>query len=179
MTDDEYLAWERDQPTKHEFFQGEVFAMAGGSPRHNRLCSSVNAALVNALRAPCNVFTSDQRLRVEDRRYVYADVVVVCSPLVIEHDDVIANPTIVVEVLSQSTEQYDRGVKWDSYQTRESLTDYILVSQNRARIEHFGRAPGRRWSYTAANAGESITLTDGTVLDIDMIFAGTFELKGD
>jgi len=179
LTPDEYLAWERIQASKHEYFDGEVFAMAGGSPRHNRLCSSVNAALVNKLAAKCNVFTSDQRLRVQDRRYVYADVVVVCGPPVVEHDDVIVNPTIVVEVLSPSTEQYDRGLKWDSYQTRESLTDYILVSQDRSRIEHFGRALGGCWSYTAANAGGTITLTDGTVLDIDAIFAGAFELKGD
>ncbi len=179
LTPDEYLAWERLQPSKHEYFDGEVFAMAGGSPRHNRVCSSVNASLVNALGARCNVFTSDQRLRAQDRRYVYADVVVVCGQVVVEHDDVITNPTIVVEVLSPSTEQYDRGLKWDGYQTRESLTDYVLVSQDRARIEHFGRRPGGSWSYTAANAGGTITLTDGTILEVDAIFAGAFELKGD
>lgn len=175
----EYLAWERLQERKHELFEGEVFARAAGSPRHNRLCSSVMAALVNALGAKCNVFTSDQRLRVKDQRYVYADVVVVCGTPVVEHDDVITNPTVVVEVLSTSTEPYDRGLKWDGYQTRASLTDYILVSQDRARIEHFGRAAGGRWSYAAANAGETIMLTDGTVLEVDAIFAGAFELKGE
>ena len=179
LTPDVYLAWERLQESKHEYFDGEVFAMAGGSPRHNRLCSSINAVLVNTLGSSCNVFTSDQRLRVEDRRYVYADAVAVCGVPEVEHDDVIANPTIVVEVLSQSTEQYDRGLKWDGYQSRGSLTDYVLVSQDRARIEHFGRISGGRWSYAAANAGETITLTGGAVLDVDAIFAGAFELKGD
>jgi Uma2 family endonuclease len=179
LTPEEYLAWERLQPYKHEYFDGDVFAMSGGTPRHNRLSSSINAALVSSLGTRCSVFTSDQRLRVQDRRYVYPDVVVVCGPPVVEHDDVITNPTIVVEVLSQSTEQYDRGLKWDGYQTRASLTDYVLVSQDRARIEHFGRGLDRRWTYAAANAGESITLTDGTILDVDAIFAGAFELKGD
>lgn len=91
----------------------------------------------------------------------------------------LVNPTIIVEILSSTTEQYDRGLQWDSYQVLPSLTDYVLVSQERARIEHFARTPDGRWVYTSANAGERITLTNGTVLDIDAIFAGVFELPGD
>ncbi len=175
---EDYLAWERLQEARHEYVDGEVFAMAGGSPRHNRLCARVGAALENALGARCHVFNADQRLRLRERQYVYADTVVVCGPPDVEHDDVIANPTMVVEVLSESTEQYDRGLKWNGYQSRESLTDYVLVSQDCSRIEHFGRAPGQRWIYASANAGESITLTDGSVIDVDAIFAGVFSLKG-
>jgi Uma2 family endonuclease len=175
---EEYLAWERAQERRHEYFDGVVFAMAGGSPRHNRLCSSVNAALVRELGARCHVLTSDQQIRASERRYVYPDASVICGAPAIEHDDVIANPAIIVEVLSSTTEQYDRGLKWDGYQRLPSLTDYSLVSQDRARIELFARVQDR-WIYTAANAGDRITLTSGAVLDVDAIFASVFELPGD
>jgi Uma2 family endonuclease len=178
LSPEEYLAWERQQERKHEYFDGEVFAMAGGSPRHNHLCSKVNTALANTLGSACRLFTSDQRVRGRDRRYVYPDLTVLCSPATVEHDDVITNPTILVEVLSSTTEQYDRGLKWDGYQALESLTDYLLVSQDRARIEHFGRIDNR-WIYTSADAGDRITLTNGIVLDIDSIFAGVFDVPGD
>ena len=178
LSPEEYLAWERQQEHKHEYFEGEVYAMSGGSVRHNRLAFQVATALELALGGRCLVIGSDQRVRTRERRYVYPDVTAVCGALLIEHDDVLANPAIVVEVLSGSTEQYDRGLKWDGYQSLPSLSDYVLVSQDRARIEHFGRASDGRWVYTAANAGERITLTGGTVLDIDTIFAGVLELPG-
>ncbi len=179
MSPEEYLAWERREQRKHEYFEGEVYAMAGGSPRHNRLSSKITAAFEIALGGRCHVFSSDQRIRSRERRYVYPDLSVVCDAPIIEQDDVLVNPMIIVEVLSSTTEQYDRGLKWDGYQTLPSLTDYVLVSQERARIEHFARTPDGRWVYTSANAGERIRLTNGTVLDIDAIFAGVFELPGD
>jgi Uma2 family endonuclease len=179
LSPEEYLAWERRQERKHEYFEGEVYAMAGGSPRHNRLSTRISAALEIALGGRCHVFSSDQRIRSRERRYVYADVSVACDSPSIEHDDVLVNPTIVIEVLSSTTEQYDRGLKWDGYQSLPSLTDYVLVSQDRARIEHFARTSDGRWVYTSANAGDRIPLTGGTVLDIDAIFAGVFELPGD
>lgn len=175
---DDYLAWERAQERKHEYFEGEVYAMAGGSPRHNRLCSSINAALVIALGETCHVLTSDQRVRAHQRRYVYPDASVVCGSPIVEHDDVIANPMIVVEVLSSATEQYDRGLKWDGYQLLPSLMNYLLVSQDRARIELFARIDDR-WIYTAANSGEHVTLTNGIALEVDKIFAAVFDLPGD
>ena len=179
LSPEEYLAWERQQERKHEYFEGEVYAMAGGSPRHNRLSSRVTTALEIALGGRCHVFSSDQRIRSRERRYVYPDVSVACASLVIEQEDVLVNPTIIVEVLSSTTEQYDRGLTWEAYQLLPSLTDYVLVSQDRARIEHFARTPGGRWVYTSANAGEHLRLTGETVLDIDKIFAGVFELPGD
>lgn len=179
LSPEEYLAWERQQEQKHEYFEGEVYAMAGGSPRHNRLSARITSVLETALGGRCHVFSSDQRIRSRERRYVYPDLSVVCGSPVIEHDDVLVNPTIVIEVLSSTTEQYDRGLKWDGYQQLPSLTDYVLVSQDRARIEHFARASDGRWVYTSANTGERVRLTDGTVLDIDAIFAGVFELSGD
>lgn len=182
LTAEEYLAWERDQPVRHEFFHGEVFAMAGGSMRHNALCASVIEALRTQLRGRCVVLTSDQRVVAARRdRYVYPDTSVVCGPPVTEPgaSDVLANPMIVVEVLSSSTEQHDRGLKWEGYQRIESLTDYVLVSQTEPRIEHFRRDRTRTWLYQFAGAGERLVLSNEAVLDVDAIFAGVFELPGD
>jgi Uma2 family endonuclease len=182
LTADEYLAWERQQPVRHEFFRGEVFAMAGGSMRHNALCASVIEVLRVALRGRCTVLTSDQRVVAMRReRYVYPDVSVVCGPAVAEpgRDDVLINPAILVEVLSESTEQYDRGLKWDGYQRIESLTDYVLVSQAEPRIEHFRRDRSRTWLYQVAGVGERLALSNGVELDVDAIFAGMMQLPGD
>lgn len=182
LTAEEYLAWERDQPVRHEFFHGEVFAMAGGSMRHNALCASVIEALRTQLRGRCVVLTSDQRVVAARRdRYVYPDTSVVCGPPITEPgaSDVLANPTILVEVLSSSTEQHDRGLKWEGYQRIESLTDYVLVSQAEPRIEHFRRDRTRTWLYQFAGAGERLVLSNEAVLDVDAIFAGVFELPGD
>jgi len=176
LSPEEYLAWEREQVEKHEYFEGEVYAMPSSSARHNCLTARVGFTLGLALGDRCLVFGSKQRVRTSERRYVYPDVTGVCGAPVFEHDDVILNPTLVVEVLSGSTERYDRGLKWDGYQSVPSLTDYVLVSQDRPHIEHFGRAFDGRWVYTAADAGSRITLTGGAVLDVDAIFAGMLEL---
>ena len=175
----EYLAWERSQPSKHEYFDGEVYAMVGGSPRHNRLCARLAAACEAAVGARCSVFTSDQRVRARERRYVYPDLSVVCGSVVVEDGDVLTNPTVVIEVLSSGTEQYDRGLKWDGYQSLPSVTDYVLVSQDRARIENFARASDGQWLYAAVSVGERIALQAGIELDVEAIFFGVFELPGD
>ena len=177
----EYLAWEREQPTKHEFFHGEVFAMAGGSLRHNALVSRVNEALRAALRDHgCEVFSSDQRVGL-GQRYVYPDATVVCGQAAVESgtSDVLTNPRIIVEVLSGSTEQYDRGLTWEGYQRLPSLTDYLLVSQAETRIEQFRREAHGVWAYRALGPGDRVVLTDGRELDVDSLFAGVFELPGD
>jgi Uma2 family endonuclease len=183
LTASEYLAWERAQPIKHEFFDGNAFAMARTSPRHNALCVRASIALNTALQGRgCVEFSSDQRIGIGlGTRYVYPDVSVVCGTVQLQDgtSDVIANPKIIVEVLSQSTEQYDRGLKWVSYQRLPSLTDYVLVSQLEPQIEHYRRDAGGRWSYRSFGPGERLELTDGAVLDVDAIFAGVFELPGD
>jgi Uma2 family endonuclease len=182
LTPDEYLAWERDQRVRHEFYRGEVFAMAGGSMRHNALCARVIATLEPQLSGRCVVLTSDQRVVASQReRYVYPDVSIVCGSVITEAgtSDVLVNPTILVEVLSESTEQYDRGLKWEGYQRIDSLTDYVLVSQSERRIEHFRRDRARTWLYQFAADGERVVLSNDSVLDVDTIFAGVFELPGD
>jgi Uma2 family endonuclease len=181
LTPAEYLAWERDQPTKHEYFHGEVFAMAGASPRHNALCARL-AELLNQRTRPrgCFAFSSDQRIALDrGERYVYPDLSVVRGAPVVESGDVIVNPAVVVEVLSLSTEQDDRGSKWQSYQQLASLTDFVLVTQWVPRVEHFTRDTRGGWTYRAAGPGERIVLANGVELAVDEIFDGVMALPGD
>lgn len=178
----EFLVWEREQQARHEYFYGEIFAMAGGSPRHAALAARVARTLSVALGQEREVFSSDLQLGfADDARYVYADVTVVCGQLRIQPGtkDVVENPTIVVEVLSPSTEQYDRGLKWEGYRRLPSLTDYLLVSQKSASIEHFRREGDGSWRYHAAGRGERVTLTGGVQLDLDPIYENVFALAGD
>jgi len=183
MTASEYLAWEREQPERHGFLRGEVFAMAGGSPRHNALIAAVLRDLGNAFfGGPCRVLSSDQRIVArEGEHYVYADASVVCGrmELAAGTKDALANPTIVIEVLSKSTEAYDRRLKWEDYQRIESLTDYVLVSQGSARVEHSQREANGDWHYRIATAGGRISLGNGAVLEVDRVFAGVMELEGE
>jgi Uma2 family endonuclease len=179
MSAGQYLEWEREQSDKHELHDGEVYAMAAGSPRHNLLSSAIAAELRAATRdRGCHVLSSDQRIAVPPgERYVYADAVVVCGALQTEPgaSDVLVNPTTVVEVLLPSTEAHDRGVKWEAYQRLPSLTDYLLVAQGQVRVEHY-RREADAWRYQVLVAGDAIVLANGARVDVDAIYAGVFEL---
>ncbi|MBC8070357.1 MAG: Uma2 family endonuclease [Deltaproteobacteria bacterium] len=181
MSAAEYLEWERAQPDKHEFHLGEVFGMAGGSPRHNYLAIAVAGELRAAARGRgCVVLSSDQRIAaMPGARYVYADAVVVCGGVQTEAaaTDVLSNPTVVIEVLSTSTEAYDRGAKWEAYQRIPTLTDYLLVAQNQVRVEHYHRESDGAWRYQVWEAGTSATVAEGLVVAIDAVYAGAFELE--
>lgn len=181
MSAAEYLVWEREQVDKHEFHDGEVFAMAGGSPRHNLLSTAIAAELRAALRGEgCHVLSSDQRIAATPgARYVYADAVVVCGGMQSEPDasDVLVNPAVIVEVLSRSTETHDRGAKWEAYQRLASLSDYLLVAQTQVRVEHFRRESDGSWRYRELVAGDAITLVSGVQLSVDAIYEGAFELS--
>jgi len=183
MTPLEYLDWERAQTSKHEYHSGEVFAMAGGSPRHNFLSLAAGAELRAALRGTeCHALSSDQRIAASaGTRYVYADAVVVCGRVRSEAGttDVLANPGVVVEVMSPSTEPYDRGDKWEAYQRLASLSDYLLISQTATRIEHFQRQDAGTWRYRTLEAGGTITLSNGASIPVDAIYQGAFELEAD
>ena len=178
----EYLAWEREQPQRHEFFQGEVFAMAGGSPRHNRLCAKVILTLGPGLESRgCGTMTSDQRVASPpDKRYVYPDVTIVCGKPEFQAGaaDVLVNPSILFEVLSKTTADYDRGLKWEGYQTISSLTDYVLIAQSAVRVEQYHRNDDGTWRYRSAGPGERITIA-GVELVVDALYAGVFDLPGD
>jgi Uma2 family endonuclease len=183
MTAAEYLTWERDQAERTEFFQGELFAMAGGSPRHNALTAAVTIELGLALRGGnCRVLSADQRIAARDHEhYVYADASVVCGGLELQAGttDVLSNPSVIVEVLSTRTEAYDRGLKWESYRDLGSVTDYLLASQSAPRIEHYRREASGDWHYRVVEAGGRVALSNGATISLDTVYTGVFELEGE
>jgi Uma2 family endonuclease len=171
----DYLAYERDSGMKHEYDGGEIVAMAGGSRRHNALASRVTAALENARRPGCIAFQSDQRVRVlATGKATYPDASLVCGPIEGDPADpagaTITNPVLLVEVLSPSTEQDDRGDKWQHYQLIPSLQEYVLLSQSHARVEHYRRLPAGGWEYHDATEG-TVQLQSGAVLDLARLYA--------
>ena len=173
-TYEEYLAYERDSGLKHEFDNGEIFAMAGGSRRHNALALRVGAALDAAREGGCVAFQSDQKVRVlATGRATYPDATVVCGSIEGDPADstgaTITNPTLLVEVLSPTTEQEDRGNKWLHYQLIPSLQEYVLVDQVRARVERYRRLPSGAWEYSDTTSG-TVELTSGAVLDLAKLY---------
>lgn len=151
ITAEEYLTLERAAPDhpKHEFLNGEMPTMPGASPRHVLVTTNVVGELGAALKdRPCLVFSADLRLRVSPTGlYTYPDVMVICGPLETTDDrkDTVTNPVLIVEVLSPSTEDWDRGGKFAHYRTLPSLRDYLLVAQNPTHVELFSRPADGRW----------------------------------
>lgn len=176
---DEYLALEHDSPIKHEYLDGEIFAMAGGTPEHAQLCVRVTAELSVQLRGkPCVPYSSDLRIRVlATGLTTYPDASVVCGPLEYDPEDrkkqTVTNPIVVVEVLSPSTEEYDRGDKLSNFRQVPSLRHYVLVSYREPLIEVFTRTGGDEWSRVEARTGSSAKLPAiGCTLSIDSIYEG-------
>jgi Uma2 family endonuclease len=153
ITPEEFLLRERDAETKSEYFDGVIVAMVDSSPEHNIITANIITELKTRLRQNgCLTFASDLRVRVDAcNRYFYPDVSVVCGQPVyqnLERLRSLDNPTLIVEVLSESTERNDRGDKWHCYQTLESLSTYILVAQSQPRIEVYTRMEGDDWRFT-------------------------------
>ena len=145
---EEYFALEETSEVKHEYFDGEIFAMAGAKAAHNLLTLNFGAELRNALKEQgCRVFSSDMRVSTPSGLWTYPDVSVVCDEPQYEDERQITllNPQVIVEVLSESTEGYDRGKKFDNYQSIESLEEYLLVSQERAHVDQFIRQADGNW----------------------------------
>ena len=173
-TYEEYLSFERDSETKHEFVAGEISAMAGGNARHSVLAFRIGGALYNALPPDCTAFQSDMRLRVlATGRATYPDVSMVCGPIEFDPADpretTITNPTLLVEVLSSTTEEVDRGDKWRDYQRIPSLQEYVLVSQD-PRIEIYRRTTSGSWEYFDVRQG-SVQLASGATLDLSALYS--------
>ncbi len=176
MTYAQYLEAEAAGEVKHEWLRGEVFAMAGGTPTHARLAAAIIVALSRALAdRPCEVFTSDLRVRVEATDLsTYPDVTVVCGELQASALDsnAVTNPTLIVEVLSASTEGYDRGEKFAHYRRLPSLREYVLVSSSEPRLEAYSRNDAGEWVLHEAGPGESLRLRsiEGAQLETDVIY---------
>jgi Uma2 family endonuclease len=159
VTPEEYLAAERLSETKSEYLDGGVFPMPGASLNHVQIAINLTTELNIQLRpSPCRVLGMDLKVGTPDsRKFFYPDVVVVCDEPQFHDDrkDVVLNPILVVEVLSKSTEAFDRGAKFRAYQTVESLKEYLLVSQDRPLIEQYIRNDDGEWRYRAAEGPES------------------------
>ena len=158
---EDYLAIENASPFKSEFYEGEMFAMAGASPTHNFVKDNLIRALGNRLDSgPCRTASSDQRIRIERTGlFTYPDIVIVCGkPKVSPRDPLaIVNPTAIVEILSPTTEQYDRGTKFKRYRQIPGLREYILVAQDEAVVERYFLQSNGSWNLTAIEGvGESL-----------------------
>ena len=168
-----YLAWEAGQPEKHEYLDGEVFAMAGASESHVTLAGNLFMALRNHLRGgPCSVFISDMKLQVEaDNAFFYPDVFVTCAESDRAHSHFKAAPSLVVEVLSPSTSAYDRGAKFAAYRKLPSLREYALVDTERQSIDLFRRDESGRWVLYPFEAGHTVELASvGLSVPLDQLY---------
>ena len=152
LTPEEYLAIERQAEFKSEYFQGEMFAMAGVQKPHNLIANNIIRVLgYQLLERDCNVYSSDMRVKIKKiGKYTYPDVAVTCGKELFEEDyvDTLLNPIVIFEILSHSTEARDRGEKFQHYQFIDSLIEYILIAQNTIRVEQYVRQSDRTWMYS-------------------------------
>lgn len=159
LTPEEYLALERKATFKSEYISGEILAMSGASLAHTRITADIVTELNIQLRGrECEVISNDMRVRTSPKgAYFYPDIIVFCGEPQFEDNvfDTLLNPTLVVEVLSPSTEAYDKGEKFRHYQELTSLREYILVSQDRIRVEHY-RLAKTQWVQTELHAIEGV-----------------------
>ncbi|MEM9462822.1 MAG: Uma2 family endonuclease [Myxococcota bacterium] len=174
MSYDEYLELTEQAEVKHEFIDGRVVAMAGGSIEHSRLVARMGYLLQAGLEdKPCNVFSSDGRVRIDaTNRSTYPDVSVVCGPVVPASNDPhgITNPVVIVEVLSDGTEKDDRGSKFAHYRRLESLKEYVLVAQDAPCVEVFRRETDV-WTLREHGPGDVVKLTSLDLrLELDRIY---------
>jgi Uma2 family endonuclease len=148
LTEEQYLRLEREAEFKSEFFEGQVFAMSGGSPNHALLSAKITSLFDRQLPPGCRVFSSDLRIKASAARlYTYADCTVICGELQLFSDqkDVVLNPLLIAEVLSPSTEGYDRGKKFEAYRTIPSFQEYLLIHQDRPHVEHYSKQDDGSW----------------------------------
>ena len=175
LTEEQYLAIERAAEFRSEFADGEMFAMAGGSNRHGSIQRNLLGELFMALRgSACGPFGSDTRVKVPGRAYVYPDVTVVCRKQQItgEYNDILVDPVAIFEILSSSTEKYDRGSKFQLYRSIDSLKDYVLLNQEQVRIEQFTRHPDGTWNlHDYQSPGEELKIDSiGVAIPLHRIY---------
>jgi Uma2 family endonuclease len=176
LTPEEYLSHERGAETRSEYVDGFIVAMSGGTEAHNVIAANLVTLLNVHLRdEPCRVFGSDMKVhRADSARFFYPDVSVVCGQSVFCDDarDVLMNPVLLIEVLSDDTENYDRGTKFTSYIRLGSLREYVLVAQNAPVVEHYVRQGPEDWLYTRVEGiDQSVTFSSvGLVARLSDIF---------
>lgn len=181
---EEYISLEELSEEKHEYFDGHILAMAGGSIKHSRLCSRVGSLLDRQLeKGPCRTYNSDLRVRVlATGLATYPDLTVICgSP---QRDpnsrNTAVNPSLLVEVLSPRTERYDRGEKFDNYQQIPSLRTYVLVYTRQEKVEVFDRNDDGSWRYRRSGPGGVVQLDAiGATLSVDALYDGLPEDDSD
>lgn len=160
ITEEEYLSFERSSKTKHEYYNGRVYAMTGAKEPHNLITGNIIAALHPQLRhKPCRIYPNDMRVKIlKTGLNTYPDVVIVCGQPEFTDStrDTITNPIVVVEVLSASTERYDRGMKFQNYRTIDTLSDYILIAQDKYHVEYFTRHEGGLWLFQEATGATGV-----------------------
>lgn len=170
LTEEEYLKLDRESELRNEFYDGYMYAMSGGTIRHAAIIGNLTSALHGALRdKSCTVMSSDLRVRISGKFYTYPDIAVACDPIQAAGKDTLLNPILLIEVLSPSSENRDRGFKFDQYCQIESLQEYALVSQSEPRVQVFRRSAGE-WIFSSfagldatcrlESAGASIPLAE-------------------
>ncbi|TAN51677.1 MAG: Uma2 family endonuclease [Methylococcaceae bacterium] len=178
LSEADYLAREEESRIRHEFVNGEMYAMSGGTQRHNRIAGNVYVALSQGMRGkPCQVFVNDVKLNVaRDEAYYYPDVMVVCGESYRVAGDAksVTDPVLVVEVLSPSTENIDRREKLASYRRLHSLVEYVLISQDKQQVEIYRRQGDIGWFYLSFEANDEVTLSSLAItVPVQDLYAGT------
>ena len=170
----DYFAWEPEQPVKHEYVAGEVFAQAGARQNHVVVALNIAGALRQRLRGtPCRAYISDMQLEVAQADAVfYPDVMVSCHPEDLAAERVLHHPRVIVEVLSDSTAAYDRGGKFAAYRMLESLQEYVLIDPERRSLEIFRRLPSNDWLLATGDSARALVLA---ALEMEIAFDEVFE----
>ena len=154
ISEEEYLVYERASTVKHEYYRGRIYAMTGAKEPHNLIAGNTLATLHSQLRRkPCRVYPSDMRVKVlRTGLNTYPDITVACGQPQFTDAvrDTLINPAMIIEILSESTERYDRGLKFENYRTIDTLQDYLLIAQDHYHIEHYARQPNGQWLLTEA-----------------------------
>lgn len=182
MTEAEYLAFEATQLEKHEFVNGEILAMSGVSDAHDRVVMNLLAQLLGSLRGrPCRPCTSDFRVLIDETGlYAYPDISVVCGPkqLTTTNPPSLLNPTVLIEVLSESTESYDRGAKFEHYRRRPSVQCVLFVDSRRRSLTRYTRNPDGSWTLVDLEAGDVALACIDVTLSVDAIYDGAEGVQG-
>lgn len=157
-TPEEYLDAEIVSETRHEYINGEIIPMTGGTPEHNEIASILNAILrINLRGKPYSIFIADQRLWIPERKlYTYPDVMIIQRPIQLQtgRKDTVTNPIFIAEVLSQSTKSYDKDEKFSAYRTIPSFQEYLLIDQYSQHIEHYSKSNVKQWIFREYNNPE-------------------------